>query len=174
MSIAVGLLILRVVVGLVLAAHGSQKLFGWFGGPGFHGVTGWLQSQGFRPAWLWALLGGLGEFGGGLLLALGFLSPLGALGVFASMLMAVIKFHWKSGFWNTKHGYEYALVLALMALVVGITGPGSYSLDALLSINVPELFFWIGVALAIIVDIVGVVTSNQQTAAPAQQGAHTA
>jgi putative oxidoreductase len=178
MSIAVSLLILRAVVGLVLTAHGAQKIFGWFDGPGFGKTRGMVQSQGFRPAWLWALLGGLGQFGGGLLLALGFLSPLGALGVFASMLMAVIKFSWSRGFW-AKGGheivnYEYALVLALMSLISGIAGPGSYSLDALLGIHVPQLFFWIGLVLAIVVDSVGVITSNQQTGAPAQQEARTA
>ena len=174
MSITVSLLILRAAVGFVLAAHGAQKLFGWFDGPGFGKTRGLVQSQGFRPAWLWALLGGLGEFGGGLLLALGFLSPLGALGVFASMLMAVIKFNWSHGFWATKGGYEYALVLALMSLISGIAGPGSYSLDALLGIHMPQIFFWIGLVLAIIVDSIGVITSNQQTGAPAQQEAHPA
>lgn len=111
----------------------------------------------------------MGEFGGGLLLALGFLSPLGALGVFASMLMAVvIKFSWSRGFWATKGGYEYALVLALMSLISGIAGPGSYSLDALLGIHVPQLFFWIGLVLAIVVDIVGVITNHQRTGTPDQ------
>lgn len=169
MSIAMSLLILRAVVGLVLAAHGAQNFFGWFDGPGFGKMREMLQSQGFRFAWLWALLGGLGEFGGGLLLALGFLSPLGALGVFASMLMAaLIKFSWGRDFWSTQDGYEYALVLALMSLISGIAGPGSYSLDALLGIHMPQFFFWIGLVLAIVVDSVGVITNNQRTGTPAQ------
>ena len=71
MSIDLGLLVLRVLVGLVLAGHGAQKLFGWFGGPTLKGFTGWMASLGLKPAWLWGLMGGLGEFGGGLLLALG-------------------------------------------------------------------------------------------------------
>jgi putative oxidoreductase len=169
MSIAVSLLILRAVVGLVLAAHGAQNFFGWFDGPGFGKTREMLQSQGFRLAWLWALLGGLGEFGGGLLLALGLLSPLGALGVFAGMLMAVvIKLSWGRGFWSTKDGYEYPLVLALMSLISGIAGPGSYSLDALLGIRVPQFFFWIGLVLAVVVDVVGVITNHPRTGTPDQ------
>src|SRR5690348_11813607 len=135
MSTALTLLILRVALGLILAAHGSQKLFGWFGGPGFAGLSGWLASAGFKPAWFWALLGGLGEFAGGLLLALGLLSPLGAIAVFAAMLMAVAKFHWSKGFWSPKGGYEYPLVLGILSVVLGLSGPGSYSLDALIGFS---------------------------------------
>lgn len=169
MSIAVSLLMLRAVIGLVLAAHGAQNFFGWFDGPGFGKVREMLLAQGFRLAWLWALLGGLGEFGGGLLLALGFLSPLGALGVFASMLMAVvIKLSWGRGFWATKDGYEYALILALMSLISGLAGPGSYSLDALLGIHMPQLFFWIGLVLAIVIDSISVITNHPRTGTPTQ------
>src|ERR1700724_1693914 len=107
MTIALGILILRVVTGLLLAAHGSQKLFGWFKGPGFAGATGWLQSIGFRPAWLWALLDCLGEFGGGLLLALGLLTPLASLAIIAVMIMAILKFKISNGFWATNNGYEF-------------------------------------------------------------------
>lgn len=94
MSIDLGLLILRVVVGLLLTGHGAQKLFGWFGGPGLDGFTGWIGSMGLRPPRLWAVLGGLAEFGGGLLLVLGLFTPLGSLGILASMLMAIIQVHW--------------------------------------------------------------------------------
>src|SRR5690348_17014370 len=110
-AISFGLLILRVVTGLVMAAHGAQKLFGWFEGRGFTGTTKWVQGLGFRPPLLWALLSMLSEFGGGLLLALGFLTPLAAVGVFAAMLMATLKANWSKGFWNTKGGYEYTLIL---------------------------------------------------------------
>jgi putative oxidoreductase len=174
MAIATSLFILRVVIGLVLVAHGSQKLLGWFGGPGFGGTIGMLKSMGFKPAAFWALLGALGEFAGGLLLAFGFLTPLGAIAIFASMLMAVVKFHWKSGFWSMKGGYEYALVLGIVALVLGISGPGSYSVDALLAINFPAWLVVVGFVAAIIVDAIGVITSNQQARESASQEAHAA
>jgi putative oxidoreductase len=84
-----GSLLLRIVVGLLLAGHGSQKLFGWFGGGGFAATTGWIGKMGLRPVRLWALLASLSEFGGGILLVLGFLCPLGSLAVSAAMLMAI-------------------------------------------------------------------------------------
>src|SRR6516225_5315194 len=99
-TMSMGLLILRLVVGLTMAAHGAQKLFGWFGGPGFSKTMQGMQRQGFKPAWFWTGLTILGEVGGGLSLAFGFLTPLGAAGVAGTMFMAIVKSHWKQGFWN--------------------------------------------------------------------------
>ena len=164
MEFSLALLIIRIVVGLVLIGHGSQKLLGWFGGHGFAGNVGFLKSLGFKPAVFWALLASLGEFGGGILFVLGLLTPLGALAIFASMLMAVIKVHWKAGFWSQKGGYEYPLVLALVALAAGIVGGGSYSIDALIGFSLPALYYWILAVLAVIVDLVGVATSRQPAA----------
>lgn len=161
MSIAWSLLVLRVVIGLIVAAHGSQKLFGWFGGGGFAKTVGMLKGQGFKPAWFWALLGGVGEFGGGVLLALGFLTPLAALGVFASMLMAVLKFHWGKGFWGAKGGYEYPMVLGLLGAVLALAGPGSYSLDALIGFSLSAALIWGLVVLAALVVIIGIAISRQ-------------
>src|SRR6266540_3663209 len=152
MSIDIGLLVLRVLVGLVLAAHGAQKLFGWFDGPGLKGFTGWMASMGLKPAPFWGLLGGLGEFGGGLLLALGLLSPLGSLGVMGAMAMAIALAHWSKGFWSTKGGYEFPLVLFVTSATLGLIGPGAYSLDALLGIALPTWLFWAGlVGIALVV-----------------------
>src|SRR6266516_626702 len=160
-TINVALLILRLVAGLTLAAHGAQKLFGWFGGPGFTRMAQGLQSQGFKPAWLWTCLVILGEFGGGLSLALGFLTPLGAAGVFAAMLMATFKVHWKNGFWNSKRGFEFPLLLLAIAIAIGITGPGSYSLDALFGIVLPEtLLFCVLTVAALLVDVTGLIISR--------------
>ncbi len=164
MSFSIGFLILRVVVGLLLAGHGAQKLFGWFGGHGLAGTTGWLQSQGFKPARLWALLGAGGEFGGGLFLALGLLTPLAAIALFASMLMAVIKFHWKAGLWSTNNGYEYPLVLLFVSVFFGLAGGGDYSLDKLFNLTIPyaPIVFVVGVVLSFIVDAIGIATTKQK------------
>src|SRR5947208_15957585 len=96
MTVAWALLILRVMVGLTLASHGAQKLLGWFGGGGYTKTQQGFQAQGFRPAALWLWLAILGELGGGLSLALGFLTPLGAAGAVGAMAVA-INAHWKNG-----------------------------------------------------------------------------
>lgn len=131
------LLSLRVVVGLLLAGHGAQKLFGWFGGSGMAGFEGWVASMGFRPPRLWARLAGLSEFGGGLLFALGFLSPLGSLGIASSMLTAIAKAHWPK-VWVTEHGMELALTNLVVAAAVAVAGPGAYSVDALAGTGLPD------------------------------------
>jgi putative oxidoreductase len=156
-----GLLILRLVAGLTIAAHGAQKLLGWFGGPGFGGTIQMQERMGFKPPVLWAVLIILGELGGGLSLALGFLTPLGAAGIFGAMLMAIAKAHWKNGFFSSKRGLEFPLQLLTAAVAVGIAGPGSYSLDALFGIALPTPLLFIILALvALVVDIIGFVMSN--------------
>src|SRR5215212_1366158 len=132
MTTDLALLILRLAVGGVVAAHGAQKLFGWAGGPGWAGTVKMTGTHmRLRPAPFWALLAVLSEFGGGILLALGLLSPLGAMGVSAAMLIAIFVAHWPR-FWNQQRGFEYPLVLLAGSLAAGIAGPGAYSLDALL------------------------------------------
>ena len=133
-----GLLILRVFVGLALAGHGAQKLFGWWGGPGVRGLHQHLTHMRFRPASLWVAGAVATEVGGGLLLALGLLSPLGSVGVGAAMLMAIVSVHWGKGFFGQGGGVEVPLLYLIPAAVLGITGPGSYSLDSLFGITLPE------------------------------------
>lgn len=130
-----GLLILRVVVGLVVAAHGAQKLFGWFGGHGLRGTAGWLESLGFRPGQVHASLTGLAEFGGGLLLALGFLTPLGAAAVIGVMAVAIAAVHASNGFFNTNGGFEFNLTLMAAAVALAFTGPGGWSIDYALDLD---------------------------------------
>jgi putative oxidoreductase len=123
-----GLLLLRVVIGGVILAHGLQKTFGWWKGPGPTGVRGWLGSMGFRPATLLALLLILAE-DAGLLFALGLVTPLAALLIVTSQLVAVSTVHWKNGFWNGGGGWEFNLTLITVALAVCATGPGRFSFD---------------------------------------------
>jgi putative oxidoreductase len=134
----IGLLILRLVLGLVFVGHGSQKMFGWFGGSGLKATTGWMGKMGFRPAWFWGLMAALTEFGGGVLLALGLLSPFGSLGIIAAMLIAIVKVHWSKGFWNGKGGIEFPLINLAAALALGLLGAGAYSLDSALGLTLPE------------------------------------
>jgi len=119
-----GLLLLRLVVGALLAGHGAQKLFGWFGGPGLDGTSRMFGSLGRRPARGFALLGGLIEFAGGLLFAAGLVTPVVAGVLAAQMFAAILAMHWDKGIWNTNGGSEYPLVIASTALALAATGPG--------------------------------------------------
>ncbi len=149
-TLALGLLIVRVIVGLTVAAHGAQKLFGWFGGPGFARFSKGMQAQGLKPGSLWAAFAVLGELGGGLSLAFGLLTPLGAAGVFGAMLMAGST-HLANGFWNSKRGFEFPLTLLTVALALGLTGPGAYSLDALLELRWPAVVVFVALAIAALI-----------------------
>ncbi|HLV98351.1 MAG TPA: DoxX family protein [Ktedonobacterales bacterium] len=179
MTVDVGLLILRVVIGLTLAAHGSQKMFGWFSGPGLKGFSGGMTRMGLRPPLFWATLAALGEFGGGLLFALGLLTPLGALGIMGAMFVALIKAHLPKGFWNSKGGIEFTLTLWTVAFAVGLAGPGALSLDHLfgLPVNQPLAFVIATVLLSAALYVVLRVSKPQATQAqpaPAQPAQPTA
>ena len=126
---ALGLLLIRAVFGLTLAAHGSQKLFGSFGGGGPAGTTTFFRSLGFRAPLLMALVAGLGELAGGLLFAFGLFTPLAALIVTVVMLNAIGTVHWRKGFFNSAGGYEFNLAIIATAVAVTAIGPGGYSLD---------------------------------------------
>jgi putative oxidoreductase len=160
---AFGLLILRVVVGLILAGHGAQKLFGWWGGQGMEGWTQMVAKLRIRPAQPWAWVAALAEFGGGILLALGFLSPLGNLAIAGSMLVAIATVHLPRGFWITKGGYEFNLALLAAVAALALTGPGAYSLDAALRIQLPEpLTLLVGTVLLIVGVAVTLATRSPQ------------
>jgi putative oxidoreductase len=132
MSADLGLLIIRLVVGLLFVAHGTQKLFGWFGGYGIKGTGGWFESIGVKPGATMAVLAGLTELGGGLLFALGLVTPLAAVLIIIPMLVAIAKVHGANGLWATANGYELNLLYIVIALGVALIGAGSYSLDAIL------------------------------------------
>lgn len=124
-----GLLLLRLVVGLTMAAHGSQKLFGWFGGGGPAGTAAFFGSLGYRAPAAAALIAGVTELAGGLALAGGFLTPLAALGIVVVMLNAIESVKLRYGFFAGAGGYELELLLLTTAVALAATGPGRWSLD---------------------------------------------
>jgi putative oxidoreductase len=135
---ATGILILRLVFGLILAAHGAQKVFGWWGGPGMKGWTGAMNHMRIRPATPWAWSSALAELLGGLGLALGFLNPLPSFAIAGSMLVAIALVHLPKGFFNAKGGFEFNLAILAAVAAVALIGPGAYSLDSALGIHLPE------------------------------------
>ncbi|HBF07988.1 MAG TPA: DoxD-like family protein [Gammaproteobacteria bacterium] len=125
-------LVLRVPVGIILAAHGSQKLFGWFGGYGLEGTGQWMASIGLEPGFLMALLAGSAEFFGGLALILGLLTrPAAAVTAF-TMLVAIFSAHISNGLFMSNNGYEYALALLAVTVSLTLQGAGSFAVDNLL------------------------------------------
>jgi putative oxidoreductase len=165
----IGLLILRLVVGLALAAHGAQKLLGWFGGYGLTGTGQFLEQLGFRPGRAQAARAGLAEAGGGLLLAAGFLTPLAAAAILAVMIVAAVGVHLQKGFFAQNGGYEYPLVLGAAALAFAFTGPGLLSLDEALGLSWSGSVWGLG---ALVAGAVGgavpllVRAANREAAAP--------
>lgn len=153
MSLDLGILILRLVIGGVFAGHGLQKLAGWFGGPGLQGFAAMLGKSGLRHARAWALVVALAETGG-LLVAAGLLTSLAAAALVANMIVAVFLVHWKNGFWSMNGGFEFNLVLAAAAAVIGLSGGGRYALDRLLGDRFVDLAPALFVA-ALIVGLIG-------------------
>ena len=151
MDTDLALLVLRLVVGGLVTAHGAQSLFGAFGGGGLGGNAAFLAGLGLRPARLWALLAGLTEFGGGVLVLLGLLYPLAPVGVLAVMAMAIATVHWGKPIWADAGGAELPLTNAAVAAALVLVGPGRFALDRALGLDlgwlaVPAL---VGAALGI-------------------------
>lgn len=127
-----GLLLFRLVLGLTLMAHGSQKLFGWFGGPGLDGAGKGFEMLGFVPGRRHARAAGVFEVTAGTLVVLGLATPLAAAIAVSIMIVAAVSVHLKNGFFITGGGVEYTLVLGAGAWLLAFTGPGAWSIDALL------------------------------------------
>lgn len=148
-------LLLRLAIGGLLAGHGAQKLFGSFSGPGLEGTSGFMEMLGLRPGRPWAVLAGLSEFGGGLLTLLGFLNPLGPLGVIGSMAMATVTAHKGKPVWVTEGGAELPLTNIAAATALILNGPGKWSLDRALGLSLPRWLAPLGLVAVILTVLYG-------------------
>jgi putative oxidoreductase len=166
-ALSAGLLVLRLVVGLSMAAHGTQKLFGWFGGPGLSVTAGFFQSLGFHPGRLLAAVASVTEMLSGLLMALGLLGPLGPALMISVMLVAM-RVHWSNGYFAQAQGIELSVLYVASALSLAFTGPGAYSLDALFGLGAlssPPIAL-----LAVTVGVLGGVANLERRSAAAHAG----
>lgn len=127
--IHLGLLLIRLVVGISFMGHGTQKLFGWFGGYGPKGTGGWMESIGIKPGVMMAVLVGLAELVGGFLFAAGLLTSVGAALIVITMLGAIFKVHLANGYWADKGGIEFPFILAVIAIAISLIGPGDYTIN---------------------------------------------
>lgn len=160
-ALDIALLALRVGLGLAVAAHGAQKLLGWFGGHGIAGTGGFFDSIGFRPGKTNAILAGLGEAAGGLLLALGLFTPIGGAAVAATMLVAA-SVHSKAGFFAQSGGYELPLFYGIAGAVLTISGPGQFSIDD--ALDYPLADTWIGVTALVLAVVAALALIARQRA----------
>lgn len=149
LTVSVGILLVRIVFGSLMAAHGSQKLLGWFGGHGLDGTAGFFEALGFRPGKPFAVAASATEVAGGLLVLLGLFGPIGPALVLSVMIVAAFSVHWKNGVFAQSNGVEVPLLYGAAAAGLALTGPGLLSLDALFSLE-PLWRIWIAlVALAL-------------------------
>ncbi|KDE40756.1 MAG: DoxX family protein [Nitrincola lacisaponensis] len=128
-----GALMLRVPIGIIFAAHGAQKLFGWFGGYGLAGTGGWMESIGLAPGVLMAFLAGAAEFFGGIALILGVLTRPAAAVLAITMLVAIFAVHFENGLFMSNNGYEFGLALMAASVSLAFSGAGRASVDAVLA-----------------------------------------
>lgn len=151
-AVDVGLLFLRVLVGVTFSLHGFQKLFGWFGGGGFDGTAGWFKSLGFGDGRAATVMAGGSEIVGGLGLALGLLTPLAAAAMIGTMTTAAFVNAADNGFWSAKKGWELNGYLIVVAAAVAIAGPGRWSLDHALGLDLAGI---VGGVVALVLGVGG-------------------
>jgi putative oxidoreductase len=163
----IALLIVRLVIGLGIAAHGAQKLFGWFGGYGLAGTGGFFENLGFKPGKLFAGAAGLSEVGSGLLIALGIGGALGPAVLVMVMLVAIATVHISKGFFVTNGGWELNAAYISVALILAFTGFGAYSLDRVLGLNIltDARQAWIALGAAVVLALLNLL-ARRPTASP--------
>ena len=134
-ALSAGLLVARLVFGLIMIGHGAQKLFGWFGGYGLSGTAPFFEQLGFRPGRLFAFTASATEVVSGLLVALGLLGPVGPALMLSVMIVAAVTVHWQHGLFAANNGIELTLLYAAGAVMLALTGPGFFSLDTLFGLE---------------------------------------
>jgi len=166
-QISAGLLVARLVFGLIMSAHGAQKLFGWFGGYGLSATSNFLAQLGFRPARLFAAVASVAEIVAGLLIAFGLFGPVGPALMLSVMIVAGITVHWSKGFFAAANGIELPLLYATVGVVLAFTGPGLFSLDTVLGLE--ELWSPPAAAVALAIGVIAAV-GNLVARRPAPSG----
>jgi putative oxidoreductase len=134
-TLGTGLLLARLILGVLMVAHGGQKLFGWLGGYGIAGTAGFFEQLGFRPGRLFVVTASVSEVLSGILIALGLFGPVGPALLLSVMIVAAVTVHWKGGLFAGTNGIEVPLLYATGALALAFTGPGPFSLDMVLGID---------------------------------------
>ena len=150
-GLSAGLLVARLVLGFYMAAHGAEKLFGWFGGYGLAGTSAYFEQIGFRPGPLFVTTAALTEIVSGLLVAAGFLGPVGPALMISVLIVAVVTVHWRNGLFISSNGIEHATIFGASAFALALIGPGAFSLDAALGMNAlrsPRIA-WIAIGVAV-------------------------
>lgn len=168
----IGLLLLRIVVGALFIGHGTQKLFGWFGGPGLGGTGHFFGSLGYPRPKTMARVAGTAEAGAGVLLVLGVLVPFAAATIIGVMLNAAMTVHRDAGLWTDQGGYEYPLVLGTIGLALAFTGPGAIGLGTAAGIAVTG---WGGALIALVLGLGGgwlALNARSTEPEPAQEREH--
>jgi putative oxidoreductase len=161
-----GRLVLRATVGGFFVGHGTQKLFGWFGGEGLGSTAETFEKLGLRPPRVHALAAGTAEAGGGAMLLAGLATPVAASALTATMLTAIRTVHFKNGPWTTKGGYEYNVVLIAAVLALADAGPGKLSLDAALGRERRGIGWALGALAGGALAAVGVKLASDAASAP--------
>jgi putative oxidoreductase len=167
--IGIGLLLARLFLGLGVASHGAQKLFGWFGGYGIKGTGGFFEGTlGLKPGTLFAAMSGIGEFVGGLLVATGWLGPVGPALIISVMVVAIVTVHWGHGFFVTSNGIELPLMNIAGSLALAFAGFGPYSLDAFAPIDAlaSPSAAWIAIIIAVVGALLSIIGRKPPAPAP--------
>ena len=164
-TLSAGYLVGRIVFGLLMSVHGSQKLFGWFGGHGLRTTGEFMVQLGFRPGRAFAFAAGLGEFTSGLLIALGFLGPIGPALMISVMIVAIYTVLWHNGLLAMTNGIELPLLYIIGAIIFAVVGYGAYSLDAALGLAWPASLTWIAIGAGIFGGVANAALRHRNTPA---------